>query len=66
MEDEQKAPTIDATTNERLDVLIHTVELLASLLIKTKREIKLLEKYVRIIVRDHDVRLAGLEENDNE
>ena len=66
MEDEQKAPTIDATTNERLDVLIHTVELLASLLIKTKREIKLLEKYVRIIVRDHDVRLAVLEENDNE
>jgi hypothetical protein len=43
------------------------VELIAQMQLKTEKEIRRLGKYVRIIVIDHEQRLAALEgDEDNE
>jgi hypothetical protein len=49
------------TIDERLEALTHSVELLASMQMKTEKEIKTLGRYVRMIVIDHELRLLKLE-----
>ena len=55
------------TIDERLEALTQSVELIAQMQLKTEKEIRRLGRYVRIIVIDHEQRLAALEgEEDNE
>jgi len=51
---------------QRLDGLTQSVELLSRMQIKTEKEIRRLGRYVRIIVMDHEARLAALEGEDEE
>ena len=51
----------EKTTDERLEALTHSVELLAQMQIKTEKEIRRLGRYVRMIVLDHEARLLALE-----
>jgi hypothetical protein len=55
------------TIDERLEALTQSVGLIAQMQLKTEKEIRRLGRYVRIIVIDHEQRLAALEgEEDNE
>jgi hypothetical protein len=46
---------------ERHEALAQSVELLAKMQQKTEREIRLLGRYVRVIVLDHEARLLAIE-----
>jgi hypothetical protein len=58
----QPKPSID----ERLEAIVQTLGLVANMQLKTEKEIKRLGRYVRIIVRDHEERLAALEDDDDQ
>jgi len=53
-------------TEERVDAITHTLELVSQMQLKTDQHIKRLGRYVRIIVVDHEQRLAALEGDDEE
>jgi hypothetical protein len=54
------------TIDERLEALTHSVELIASMQLKTEKEIERLARYARTIVVDHEQRSAALEGDDEE
>jgi len=60
--EEQPKPTID----QRLEAIAQSVELLAGMQIKTEKSINRLGRYIRVIVRDHEERLAALEGDEDD
>lgn len=54
------------STDERLEALTHSVELIAQMQLKTEKEIRRLARYVRIIAIDHEQRLIALEGNEDD
>ena len=61
-ENSNPKPTIE----ERFEAITHTLELVSEMQLKTEKQIKRLGRYVRIIVIDHEQRLAALEGNEDE
>ncbi len=59
----EEAP-LPKAIDQRLEALTHSVELIASMQLKTEKEIKRLARSVRTIVIDHEHPLAALEGDD--
>lgn len=62
MNDEKPKPTID----ERIEAIVHTLELVSGMQLKTEKELKRLGRYVRRIAIDHESRLLELEGDDED
>ena len=62
MAETNPTPSID----DRLEAIVHTLELVAGMQLKTERQIKLLGRYVRTIAHDHEARLQALEDDEDD
>ena len=53
----EEKPTIE----QRLEAVVHTLELVSAMQLKTEKEIKRLGRFLRVMAVDHEARLLALE-----